>query len=260
VLFEPSFHGLFFTKLDIGNFAIAPTVRARAWESYSRNLDRITCQAFLTLQLCAKIRTPSFASPKKFRSSVSSVGPGRRTKSVQGCRRGLRLVGVRVPVLSVRGLRGPPSDPGADEPAVSSSGLGGVAVAEASSFFSPLLPSGTASRDASLSVRSRSRSLRSFFLALNFSAFSLPRSPLSFSTEPGVDAVAESLPFSLATGGVSLPDLGSEVDGAACGDDSASISCSVTLSGAGAGVGTLLGVLDVAVWGGNGGLMDVGVG
>jgi hypothetical protein len=39
MFFEPSFHGLFFTELDIGNFAIAPTVRARAWEGYSRNLQ-----------------------------------------------------------------------------------------------------------------------------------------------------------------------------------------------------------------------------
>jgi hypothetical protein len=60
-------------------------------------------------------------------------------------------------------------------------------------------------------------------------------------------------------GGVSLPDVGSEVDGTARGGDSASGPCGVAFS-AGAGVCALLGVTDVAVCGGKVGLVDVGVG
>lgn len=205
------------------------------------------------------VRTPSFASPKNSRSSVSFVGLGRRTNNVQGFLFGLRLVGVWIPVLSVRGLTGPASEPGAGEPVVSNSGLGGViVVATASSFLSPLLPSASASRAVSLSTWSRSRPLRSFpLLGLYFSDLSRSRSPLSFSAEPWVDTVAESLPFTLAMGGVSLPDAGSEVEGTGWAAAVASGACGVTFGAA--GVCALIGVIDVVVCGGKDGLVDVGV-
>jgi hypothetical protein len=83
---------------------------------------------------------------------------------------------------------------------------------------------------------------------------------LSFSTEPGVDADAESLPFTLRTGGVSLPDVGSEVEGTIRGGDGVSGPCGTGFSAAGTGVCALIGVIDVVVCGGKGGFVDIGVG
>lgn len=60
-------------------------------------------------------------------------------------------------------------------------------------------------------------------------------------------------------GGVSLPDVGSDVEGTARGGDSTSDPCGVAFS-AGAGVCALTGVTDVVVCGGKDGLVDVGVG
>jgi hypothetical protein len=155
----------------------------------------------------------------------------------------------------VRGLCGPASEPGAGEIVVSKSGLGCAVVATSSPFFSPPLPSASASFPA----RSRSKSRRSFLLNLGLSDLSRSCSPLSFSAEPGVDADAESLPFTLGMGGVSLPDVGSE-EGRIRAGDGASGPCGVSFSAAGAGVCALIGVFDVAVCGGKGGLVDVGVG
>ena len=250
MLVKPSLHGFFIAKFDVCDPTITST--ERGWEVHSRDLRHV--QGLLLLAFDSqqtaqqRTRTPFFASPKKSRNSVSVVVFGRRMNNVQGFRACLRLVGVRAPVLSVRGLNGPPSEPGAGE-LVSKFGLGGPVVD--SSFFSSFPPSLPTSRAASRSAWSRS--LRSFLLALCLSAFSRLR---SLSAEPGVDAVADSLPFTLTTGGVSLPDAGSDVEGGPCeGDDG---SCS--LSAEGAGVDDLRGVFDVPVRGGNDGLVEVGVG
>lgn len=74
-----------------------------------------------------------------------------------------------------------------------------------------------------------------------------------------MDAEAESLPFTLVPGGVSLPDVGSEVEGTIRGGEGASGPCGVAFSAAGAGVCALIGVIDVVVCGGKDGLVDVGV-
>ena len=151
MLLKPSLHSFFIAKFDVCDLAITST--DRGWEVHSRDLPSIGISLDAQWPL-ERTRTPFFASPKKSRSSISVVVFGRRMNNVQGCRDCLRLVGVRAPVLSVRGLNGPPSDPGAGELVVSKFGLGGPVDDDAgSSFFSSFPPpSLPASRAASRSA------------------------------------------------------------------------------------------------------------
>lgn len=151
MLLKPSLHSFFIAKFDVCDLAITST--DRGWEVHSRDLQALVFSLDAQLPL-ERTRTPFFASPKKSRSSISVVVFGRRMNNVQGCRDCLRLVGVRAPVLSVRGLNGPPSDPGAGELVVSKFGLGGPVDDDVgSSFFSSFPPpSLPASRAASRSA------------------------------------------------------------------------------------------------------------